>query len=120
LAACQTTSSNSTEKEFDIPGYGEAQKNPFADTANHKAGDVEIFRLLGKDTTYVARLYRMDHGEKRNYETVIVENINYDKASFHWMNDSTIAFSLIDSKHKQRKGFRLTGSAGTTTVEDIN
>jgi hypothetical protein len=118
--ACGTANTSPSDKVFTIPSFADTANNPFNDTANHKPGDVEIFRLLGKDTAYIARLYRLDHGDKRNYETIIVENTNYDQGSYQWMNDSTISFYLIDSKNNKRKGFTLTGSGGTTTVADIN
>jgi hypothetical protein len=119
LVACGTANTKTAEKSFVIPSYPETQKNPYADTANHKPGDVEMFRVLGKDTVYFTRLYRVDNGEIRQYESVIVQNTNYDKGSYQWINDSTLLFNLIDSKNDKRQSFHMIGSGGSTTLQDI-
>lgn len=117
LAACRSTNGNSTEKTFAIPGYTSVQKNAAHDTATHKAGDMEVFMITGKDTVYIARIYRKDDGELRHYETMINGSTFYDKASYRWVNDSTAAFKLIDSKNNKDYTFQLTGSGATTTVQ---
>jgi hypothetical protein len=117
LAACRSTNGNTTEQTFTIPSYTSAQRDLAHDTATHKAGDMEVFMITGKDTVYIARIYRKDGGEVRHYETMINGSTFYDKASYQWLNDSTAAFKLTDSKNNRDYNFQLSGSGATTTVQ---
>jgi hypothetical protein len=119
LVSCGTATTNIVDKTFAIPSYATAQKNITPDTAKHKAGDAEVFRLVGPDTAYFARLYRLDGGEVRRYETVIMDRVNYDRASYEWVNDSTVSFRLIDTKNNKIQAFQLIGSGASTTVQDV-
>jgi hypothetical protein len=119
LVSCGTATTKIVDTTFPIPSYPSEQKNIAPDTAKHKAGDVDVFRLVGKDTAYFARLYRLDGGEVRRYETVIMERVNYDRASYEWLNDSTVSFRLIDTKNNKTQAFQLIGSGASTTVQDI-
>jgi hypothetical protein len=119
LSGCGTATTNTTDPTLPISSYPYGQKITALDTVKHKAGDIEVFRIIGKDTAYVARFYRLDNNEVRQYETVIVEGTNYDRVSYRLVNDSTAIFDLVDSKNKKTKSFQLTGSGATTSLQEI-
>jgi hypothetical protein len=113
--ACRST--NNTEKSFPISTYSSGQKYPLADPLSHKPGDVEIFRVLGKDTIYYARMYRLEEGSVKPYETVITGHMVYDRVNYQWLNDSTVSFNLLDSKTNKGYTFQLTGYGANTAVQ---
>lgn len=115
LVACSSANTKVADKSFFIPSY--TVKDSPSDSTNHKAGDAEVFRITGKDTTYITRMYRKEDGEIRRYESTIVGSIPYDRASFEWHNDSTITFKLIDTKNDKSQTIQLTGSRAVTTVQ---
>lgn len=117
LVACTSTNPKKAEQTFPIPSYLATQKNPSANVAAHKPGDVEVFRLISKDTFYFTRLYRNESGETRAYETTIRGGNAYDKMFYKWLNDSTVLFTLIDSKSDKSQEIQLMGSNAVTTVQ---
>ena len=115
IISCGTANTKSEEKIFPIPSYSASQNNPSANL--HKAGDVEVFRLISKDTFYFTRMYRKENGEVRAYETTITGHNSYDNMNYNWLNDSTIVFKLIDTKNNKTQSIQLMGSGAVTTVQ---
>jgi hypothetical protein len=115
LVACSSANNKLADKSFQIATY--SVKDTPSDSTTHKPGDAEVFRITGKDTTYITRMYRKEGGEVRRYESTLVGNFSYDRASFEWQNDSTISFKLIDSKDDKSQTIKITGSNAITTVQ---
>jgi hypothetical protein len=115
LVACSSVNNKVPDRSFQISSY--SAKDAPSDSTMHKPGDAEVFRITGKDTTYITRMYRKEAGEVRRYESTLVGNFSYDRASFEWQNDSTISFKLIDSKDDKSQIIKITGSNAITTVQ---
>ncbi|HEX6915609.1 MAG TPA: hypothetical protein VF145_10235 [Chitinophagaceae bacterium] len=115
VIACRSSVTTS-EKMNVILSYTADQKNPLNDTTARKAGDVEVFRVIGEDTAYYTRMYRIQDNEVRRYEATIIDHVLYNKSSWKWLNDSTVAFHLLDETNGKSYRFQLTGSGPTTTV----
>jgi hypothetical protein len=92
-------------------------KAPEVMPESHKDKDVDIFRTMMIGETYAAVMYRIDHGQLRGYRGDISSESNYPKASYSWINDSTISVKLFDSAGQVKKSFSLIGYGSTTSLE---
>ncbi len=76
----------------------------------HKDKDVEIFINKGSNQSmiYTCYMYRIHKGELKGYGVHCILDIKYDNASYQWVNDSTMTFSL-SNKHHRSQPFTVTG-----------
>jgi len=81
--------------------------------ASHKDKEVNISRMHIPDKPgkfYVAHMYRIDNKSLRAYPYFITANEDYDKATYKWVNDTTLTFKLISSSKKMSESFKMTGN----------
>ncbi len=104
---------NTNETTISIIDYRNS-KAPSVNAENHKDKDVEIFRTIFLSDTYSSIMYRLDSGKLRGYQTFFETANNYDKATYKWINDSTLTFKLIDSSNNLTESYTVTGYKSTT------
>jgi hypothetical protein len=106
------------EKAVSIINYkdstgGEPQ---LINTGIHKDKDVEIFKITGSEI-YSAIMYRVEKGELKAYESDQRSKNKYDKATYSWLNDSTLSFRLFNSSNDSSVSYLMTGNNGWTSLE---
>jgi hypothetical protein len=105
------------EKTVSIINYknstgGEPQ---LINTAMHKDKDVEIYRIAGSQI-YSTIMYRLEKGELKAYESGQISKIIYDKATYRWVNDSTLSFKFISSSNDSTVSYSMIGNMGWTKL----
>jgi len=85
----------------------------------HKDKDVDIFRI-GGSKMYSTIMYRIENGELKAYKSDVISNNNYDKATYKWINDSTLSYKYISSSNDSSVSYSMTRNNGWTTLERIN
>lgn len=108
IYACSTTTKEKTISIIDN-WDSRAQDN----LASHKDKEVNISRMHIRDKEgkfYVAHMYRIDNNKLRAYPYFISANEDYDKATYKWINDTTMTFKLISSSKKLSESFKMTGN----------
>ncbi len=108
--ACAPTTSETTVPIIDYRN----SKAPSVNPNNHKDKDVEIFRTVFLGETYASIMYRIDNGKLKGYRTFFESKNNYDKATYKWVNDSTLTFKLTDSSSNLTESYTVTGYGSTT------
>ena len=92
IYSCSTTTKEKTI--FIIDNWdSRAQDN----IESHKDKEVKISRMHMRDKEgkfYVAFMYRIDNNKLRAYPYFISANEDYDKATYKWINDTTLTFKL--------------------------
>jgi hypothetical protein len=106
------------EKTVSIINYkdstgGEPQ---LINTGIHKDKDVEIFKIAGSEI-YCTIMYRVEKGELKAYETDQRSKNNYDKATYRWVNDSTLSFKYTSSLSDSTVSYLMTGNNGWNSLE---
>ena len=84
----------------------------------HKDKDVEIFKIA-RSEIYSTIMYRVEKGELKAYESDQRSKNNYDKATYRWVNDSTISFKFTSSANDSSVSYSMTGNNGWTSLESI-
>jgi hypothetical protein len=116
IYGCNTTND---EKSVSIIDY----RNPtggepsVVNPASHKDKDVEVFRIKGSES-YSTVMYRFENGKLKAYESGVTSNANYDKATYKWINDSTLSFKLVNSSNNSSQSFSLIGNKDWTRLEE--
>jgi hypothetical protein len=108
------------EKAVSIINYkdstgGEPQ---LINTGIHKDKDVEIFKITGSEI-YSTIMYRVEKGELKAYESDQRSKNNYDRATYRWVNDSTISFRYSCSSNDSSVSYSMTGNNGWTSLGRI-
>lgn len=95
--------------------------------ADHVAGDV-VIRLEGMTAgeneeaveMYHFYYYHSYNGELEEHGGLISAETEYDQVLFQWEDDTTVAFTLENSKTDEKYDFKLFGNGGTNgmTVPD--
>jgi hypothetical protein len=108
IYACSTTSKEKTISIIDN-WDSVAQDN----IESHTDKDFKISRMHLRDKEgkfYVAFMYRMDNNKLRAYPYFISANDDYNKATYNWINDTTMTFRLINFSHNSSESFKMTGN----------
>lgn len=106
---------------IDIPikVYGKGFNTLVPNVTLHTNKDVEIFRSDDKSdedrTLYSCIIYRNDNGILRGYQVYTSELIKYERATYHWVNDSTVTFILKNVSHNSEK-YTISGYGGATSL----
>jgi hypothetical protein len=106
------------EKAVSIINYkdstgGEPQ---LINTGIHRDKDVEIYKIVGSEI-YSTVMYRVEKGELKAYESAQKSKNNYDKATYCWVNDSTLSFKFLSSSNDSTVSYSMTGNKGWTSLE---
>ncbi|MEI6049672.1 MAG: hypothetical protein WCS03_12285 [Bacteroidota bacterium] len=108
IYACSTTTKEKTISIIDN-WDSRAQDN----IESHKDKEVKISRMHIRDKEgkfYVAFMYRIDNNKLRVYPYFISAKEDYDKATYKWINDTTLTFKLLNSSKKLSEAFIMTGN----------
>jgi hypothetical protein len=112
------------EKFVSINDYRNSEV-PKTDLSNHKDRDFEIFRVkfdTRGDLYYITTFQLKDSQleEHRDFSLLLKED--YDKASYTWVNDSSLLFNLINQSKEKVLSYRLdyfyNGNASLGVVQD--
>ena len=83
----------------------------------HKDKDVKISRHDVPDkNSYMVYMYRMDNGKLKSYDFIVAAKDDYDKATYTWVNDTTMIFKLINSKKNTSENFKMIGVGDHTQL----
>lgn len=104
--------------------FDESKLKAGQETLNsHKDKDVTITRFdsLGINS-YLVYMYRMDNGNLKSYFFLVAakNEFDYHKASYTWVNDSTMTFKLINSEKNISENFRMTGVGNHSQISREN
>lgn len=93
-----------------------------SDTKNHRDKDVEIIRTKSDSTDlYVVILYREEDGKLKQFKDFIINSKNlYDRATYEWIDGSTLKFKIFNSVSGQSESFTQTGCGGGATLQREN
>jgi hypothetical protein len=73
---------------------------PIFGGTNYKDKQVEIFRAMYFGDNYICHMYYMQDMKLNRLSCHILTEQEYDMATYKWVNDSTLHFSLINSQTK--------------------
>jgi hypothetical protein len=98
-------------------------------TAGHSAGDVLVNRSLSvkpeyfkekdkKDTldTYQIHFFKMYENKLMNYGFSYSDDASFDMVSYHWLNDTIVSITLINSGTKENRSLQLVQSGNTAGI----
>lgn len=90
---------------------------PDVDLASHKPYDVEIHKaLLPNGPGYSVSFYRKENGKLTNHYGFWGPEEDFDKASYAWLNDSTVSIRLFNSKTQKEAKFKIFGYGSTNGI----
>lgn len=109
----------------------EILRNPFLDlnrsenTLNsnwklQKDNDIK-FKVLNSDSEnenrifYTCIIYRVDNGVLKGYQTHMSFLNNFNKATYQWINDSTVTINFMNKFHSSKK-YTVMGYGSTTLL----
>jgi hypothetical protein len=87
---------------------------------SHKDKDVVISRINIPDIgsrSYFIKIYRMDSGKLKSYPFGTSAADDYDRATYKWVNDTTVVFKLINSSNSKSESFRMSGNGNRASLE---
>jgi len=112
---CNQSASDKTISINDLRKEGVLIKD--TSTSGHKVGEVTVQRHFGlvamedffnengkKDTVdmYTIHFFKVYQNNLRNYPMQLPANDDYDKASYKWLNDTTVFVTMMNSTTKQK------------------
>lgn len=91
-------------------------ENPNINLEDYQDKDVAVFRgNKGNNMVYNLTLFKIHEGKLRPYSAIIFNLYTYDKATYEWVNDSTVNFNLINKYHSH-ESYNVMGYGRTTTL----
>ncbi len=111
-----TNNTISDEKLISIADYRNSEP-PVINANNHKDKDVEIFKIIFESQTYSTIMFRIDDGRLRGYKTYWTTDNDYDRASYKWINDSTLTVKLFNSSDPSSESFTMTGFGNSSGLQ---
>jgi hypothetical protein len=112
MALLNSCNSTGNEKTISIIQNWDSS-NSSDNIENHKDKEVNILRMHNRDKDgkfYFIFMYRMDDKKLRAYPFPTSAKSDYDKASYKWINDTTMLFSLRNSLNNLSETFKMTGN----------
>ncbi len=71
------------------------------DPSKHKNHEIELFNILPLQKRLLVDFYRVEATIVRSYRVHVQSIWNYDRASYHWVDDTSFVLKLFDSKSKK-------------------
>lgn len=107
------------EKIITIIDFRHQSHWPAANVAGHKDKDFELYKIdpiykedidtINIKAAYMPISYRLKDGKLEIWQDHIFEGgIDYEKASYYWLNDSTVKFRLYNSTNELSESFTYT------------
>ena len=90
---------------------------PNLDLESQEKVTEELKNITRKENHIVYNLiiYRKNQGKIRDYRAMIISTFTYDKATYEWVNDSTVTFNLKNKFHSH-EAYSVMGYGNTTTL----
>lgn len=80
------------------------------DLASHQPFDVEVFKaLLPMGTGYSITFYQNENGQLNSHTAHWGPEEDFDKASYAWLNDTTVSIRLFNESSKNEVKFKVFG-----------
>jgi len=114
LYACNTANDEKTISVLDYRNSNGGEPN-LVNLDRHKDKDVEVYRINGSEF-YSTIMYRLENGKLEAYESGFTSNNNYVKATYKWINDSTLSFKLANSSNISSESYSMIGNKGWTKL----
>ena len=100
--------------------------DPEITTVTHKPLEVQVYRLLLKEgdsilgksaqQIYSVRYFKTENDTLTGYKAWLVNDDNYDKANYSWLNDSTVSLRLYNKATKKEWVTELYGMHGASGI----
>jgi len=113
--ACVNTRTTNTES---INIVDIRSKETQVNLPSHKPNDVEVFRINFMGEGYKVRYYQKENGALVHHEAWYIINERFDKASYKWLSDTSVAIRLFNSKTNNEKKFEVFGNGGWSGMRD--
>ena len=108
---------NKEENEINIVDVRKSNE-PEVSLAAHKPGDVEVFRTVLLGEGYKVRYYQTENSTLNHHEALIMNNEDFNKASYKRLSDTSIAMRLFNSATKKEKRFELFGNGSSSGIRN--
>jgi hypothetical protein len=112
------------EKFVSINDYRNSEV-PKTDLSKHKDRDFEVYRVKydTRGDLYYFTTYQLKSSQLEEHtDHAVVLKDDYDKASYKWVNDTSVLFNLINESKKMVLSYRLdyytNGNVGLGVVQD--
>ena len=91
-------------------------ENPVTNLETYHHKDVKVFRHTGENLTiYALTIFRNNKDSLIPYVANVYALNTYEKATYQWVNDSTVTF-ILKNKFHNHKPFTVTGYGSTTSL----
>lgn len=119
LLSCLTCSKSNGDIEVEIQVYENDLNTLLPNPAIHKAKDVEFFKVnWGGSNVYSCIMYPFNSDSIQpliGYQVYARVENSYDKATYKWINDSTLTFRLKNAYHISET-YTIIGKDGWTSL----
>ena len=96
-------------------------KEPDTTLASHKQYDIEVYKsffIYGDG--YFIKHYHKEKGILLGYTGIIGDSTEFDKAAYHWINDTSVSVKLYNSASKRERVFKLSGYELRNSLETFD
>lgn len=114
LLAC-SNSSRSAKGVVDIKDVRNSEE-PQPNLGIHVAFDVEVYRTRLFDESYMFFYYQLENGNMVCHKAIYGSKDHYQKAAYHWLNDTMITFRLYNPDSKKELRVKLFGKGENSGV----
>src|SRR5436190_4973559 len=77
-------------------------KEPDENLATHKQYDVEVYRtFFPTDNAYSVRYYQKENDTLKSHSATYGAEDDFDKASYSWLNDTSVSIKLYSATSKK-------------------
>lgn len=122
---------DSGEKIISIIDYRQHKSWPPENLAGHKDKDFELYKIqpiLKEDmdsssvyAAYMPMVYRLKDGKIQCWGYRIFQgDVVYEKASYYWLNDSTVKFRLFNSANDLSDNFTFTKLSNNGSILGVD
>ncbi len=92
--------------------------DPVPELTAHKPFDVEVYRVALMNSAYKIIYYQNEDGAIKSHGAMYADTLAvYNKAAYHWVND-TVCVRLYNDSSRQEAKFRLYGKGSSNGMMD--
>ncbi len=92
---------------------------PDKNLGSHKQYDVVVYRTYFNtpDTNFLVRYYQMENNTLNCHSAEYGDKINFNKASYHWLSDTSVLIRLKNTTTNKEKIFKVFGYGSRNAVQ---
>ena len=91
-------------------------ENPVTNFETYHHKDVKVFKHTSENkTVYALTIFIKNKDSLKSYVANVYALNTFDKATYQWVNDSTVTF-ILKNKFHNHKPFTITGYGSTTSL----